>query len=104
MHFPIIYVAPSGIPGQITFTDVQLTRMTVQWEELPCSDRNGEITGYSIVYVSETTPSVTATSSNTRLVMEGLLPRTRYVFSVMARGASRFRNAIMFTATPTGGT
>jgi hypothetical protein len=42
-----VSAAPSGIPGPISFSDVNLTSITVQWTELPCSDRNGEITGYT---------------------------------------------------------
>ena len=99
--------APSGIPGSISFSDVNLTSITIQWTELPCSDRNGEITGYTVEYSSTTPPSHTNTvtvsgSSNTRLVVGGLLPRTSYTFSVRAQGAAQSRSGTRFTATPTG--
>ena len=98
--------APHGIPWLISFSDVNLTSITVQWTELPCSDRNGEITGYTVEY-SSTTPLHTNTaavsgSSNTRLVVGGLLPRTNYTFSVRAQGAAIARSGTRFTATPTG--
>ena len=38
---------PTGIPGPINFSNVNMTSITVQWTELPCSDRDGEITGYT---------------------------------------------------------
>ena len=86
-----MHSAPSGIPGPLSFSDVNLTSITVQWTELPCSDRNGEITGYTVEYSSTTPPhtnTVTVSgSSTTRLVVGGLLPRTSYTFSVRAAGA-----------------
>ena len=99
--------APSGILGRISFSDVNLTSITVQWTELPCNDRNGEITGYTVEYSSTTPPPHTNTfivsgSSNTRLVVGGLLPRTNYTFSVRAQGAANARSGTRFTATPTG--
>ena len=98
---------PSGIPGPISFSDVNLTSITVQWTELLCSDRNGEITGYTVEYSSTTPPPHTNTitvsgSSNTRLVVGGLLPRTNYTFLVRAQGAANARSGTRFTATPTG--
>ena len=102
----VMSAAPGGIPESISFTDVNLTSITVQWTELPCSDRNGEITGYTVEY-SSTTPLYTDTvnvsgSSNTRLVVGGLLPRTNYAFSVRAQGAANARSGTRFTATSTG--
>jgi hypothetical protein len=103
-----IDTAPSGIPGPISFTDVNLTSITLQWSELPCSDRNGEITGYTVEYSSTTPPhtnTVTVSgSSNTRLVVGGLLPRTSYTISVRAQGAAASGSATTSatTATPTG--
>ena len=99
--------APSGIPGPLTFSDVNLTSITIQWTELPCSDRNGEITGYTVEYSSTTPPPHTNTvtvsgSGTTRLVVGGLLPRTNYTFSVKAQGAAQSRNASRFTGTPSG--
>ena len=102
-----LHAAPSGIPGSLNFSDVNLTSITVQWTELPCSDRNGEITGYTVEYSSTTPPPHTNTvtvsgSSNTRLVVGGLLPRTSYNFSLRAQGAANTRSGTRFTATPTG--
>ena len=102
----LMSAAPSGIPDSISFNDVNLTSITIQWTELPCSDRNGEITGYTVEY-SSTTPLHTNTvtvsgSSTTRLVVVGLLPRTNYTFSVRAQGAAVARIGFRFTVTPRG--
>ena len=102
----ILSVAPSGIPGSIIFSDVNLTSITLQWMELPCSDCNRNITSYRVEYSSTTPPHtyiVTVSGSRmTRLVVGGLLPRTNYTFSVRAQGAAVARNGTSFTATPTG--
>ena len=95
-----LYAAPSGIPGSISFSDINLTSITVQWTELPCTDRNGEVTDYTVEYNSMT---VTASGSNNRrLVVGSLLPRTSYTFRVRADGASDSQSATQKTATPTG--
>ena len=50
------YTEPNGSPESIVFGTVTLTSITVQWTEVPCSDRNGEITGYTVEYSSTTPP------------------------------------------------
>ena len=56
-----------------------------------------DITGYTVEY-----NSMTVTVSESRLVVDGLLPRTIYTFSVRAQGAANSRSETSFTATPTG--
>ena len=95
----VLSAAPSGIPASISFSGVNLTSITVEWTELPCSERNGEITGYTVEYGSMM--ATVSDPSNRRLVVGGLLPRTRYTFSVRAQGAAMARSRTVFTATPT---
>ena len=69
-----------------------LTSITVQWGEVPCEDRNGEITGCIVEY-SSTSPShsgtLTVSGADTRTaVLGGLLPSTTYTITVRAQGAS----------------
>ena len=100
----VCLLAPSGSPESLSFSTVTLTSITVQWTEVPCSDRNGEVTDYTVEY-SSTTPYTTNTmsgSSSRELVVGGLLPRTSYTFTVRAEGASRSTSAATFTSTPTG--
>ena len=76
----------------------------MQWTEVPCSDRIEVITDYTVEY-SSTTPPTTNTMSGLRnraLVVGGLLPRTRYTFTVRAEGASHSTGVTVFTSTPTG--
>ena len=92
----------------MTFGATNVTSITVQWGEIPCSERNGEITGYTVQYNS-TQPAhnntVTVSGADTRtLVVGDLLPHTNYTFSVRAQGAnvSSSTSGIMSTAIPTG--
>ena len=101
-----MFPGPSGSPGSINFTDVNMTSITVQWTELPCSDRNSEIAGYTVEYSSTTPPHTSSAnvsgSNNTSLVVGGLLPRTSYTFRVRAQGADAARNGSQLTGTPEG--
>ena len=49
--FPLsLSPVPSAPPGGITAFNVAPTSFSVQWENVPCIQRNGEITGYSVRY------------------------------------------------------
>ena len=63
----------------------------MQWGEVPCEDRNGEITSYIVEY-SSTSPShsgtLTVSGSDTRTaVLGGLLPSTTYTVILRVEGA-----------------
>ena len=83
----LLSTAPSGPPGPITLVTVTPNSATVQWGEVPCLQRNGEITDYR----------VTATNSNRmeegtagvyvyarQATISGLTPSTQYTVSVAA--------------------
>ena len=40
--------APTGAPDGVSEVSVTANSITVQWGEVPCIDRNGEITGYTV--------------------------------------------------------
>ena len=49
---------PSAGPSSVTPTTVGTTSITIEWSELDCTDRNGDITGYIVRYgPTSTTPS-----------------------------------------------
>ena len=99
------YTDPNGSPESVSFGTATLTSISVQWTDIPCEDLNGgEITGYTVEYSSTTPPTTNTMSglSSRELVVGGLLPRTRYTFTVRAEGASRSTSATTFTSTPTG--
>ena len=57
--------------------------ITVQWGLVDCIHRNGDITGYSVQYVSENV-SVSGDSSGGMYVISGLMPSTAYSIQVAA--------------------
>ena len=88
-----MFAAPGGVPGSLRFSDSDSTRITILWEELPCSDRNGEITGYEVETATESSATqfhnktFTVSGSNiTQFEIHGLLSGINYTFSVRAVG------------------
>ena len=102
--YNVYITVPSGSPESVGFGTITLNSITVQWTEVSCSDRNGEITGYTVEYSSTIPPTADTMSgsSSRELVVGGLLPRTSYTFTVRAEGASHTTSATVFTSTPTG--
>ena len=104
------FLAPSGLPEIVYLRVEGVSRIAVEWEELPCQGHNGEITGYIVEYGSTMQSRgrrVTLLgSNNTRLELDGLLPRTNYTFTVRAVGdlalLSSSALATESTGTPTG--
>ena len=108
----ITTVAPTGSPSNVDTTVARnLTSITVQWGEVPCEDRNGEITGYIVEYVNSTqstfhrSGTITVSGADNRTtVISGLLPNTMYTISVRAQGAPglAFASGNHSTTHPTG--
>ena len=77
---------PSAPPGGITAFNVAPTSFSVQWETVPCIQRNGDITGYSVRYGvlgnggMETLTMVVPDILMTNLT--GLVPATSYLVQV----------------------
>ena len=79
--------APSGAPASVTETTVTSTSVTVQWEEVPCLDRNGEITDYQVVTVNSqgmTVGTADVDVAARQATISGLTPSTQYTVSVAA--------------------
>ena len=101
--------APVGSPSSLDVNVARtLTSITVQWGEVLCEYRNGEITG-NIVEYNSTSPShsgtLTVSGADTRTaVLGGLLPSTTYTIAVRAQGAPTIASVSDNRATtrPTG--
>ena len=91
-------VAPSGSPSSIMFSSPTLNSITVQWGEVPCEDRNGDITGYWVQYTADNPPhtsTMTVSGVDNRMaVVSDLLPRTSYSIFVRAEGPEGMSNAV----------
>ena len=79
--------APSRPPDGVSEVSVTVNSITVQWGEVPCMDRNGEITGY-IVEVTLSGMIVATENVNDgsarRGTVSGLTPSTQYTVSLQA--------------------
>ena len=49
----MILSAPSASPSSVNEIDVTVFTITVQWGMVPCSAKNGNITGYSVSYITD---------------------------------------------------
>ena len=76
-------IAPSAAPTSVSVSEVTSSSITVQWGAVPCIDRNGDITGYSVQYGSETM-SVSGDFSGGMYVISNLEPSAFYSIQVAA--------------------
>ena len=79
--------APSAAPDPVTVTGATSSSITVQWGEVECIDRNGEITGYSVRYSgggSTQTMSVSGDFSGGMYVISNLESSITYSIEVAA--------------------
>ena len=79
--------APTAPPASVTETTVTPNSVTVQWEEVPCLDRNGEITDYQVV--TRNSQGMTVGTADVDVAARqaticGLTPSTQYTVSVAA--------------------
>ena len=97
----------SSAPPQVSITGTGVTSISLEWDEVNCEDRNGEITSYSVRYEpSSSTPSQIAAAEGRALSIDGLLIHTSYSFRVAAvngNGTGVYSSAVIrTTAVPTG--
>ena len=77
--------APTASPENVTAEAIRFDMITVNWRQVPCLERNGEITGY-VVRASidgEVVASTGVGSANTA-TLTGLSPLQTYSLSVAA--------------------
>ena len=72
----VIPPAPSAPPNGVSVTVVNSTAVTVQWGMVPCIHRNGDITGYSVQYGTQTMSVMGGDAMEA--VITGLSPSTEY--------------------------
>ena len=101
--FVLSSTAPTGAPDGVSEVSVTANSITVQWGEVPCMDRNGEITGYT-VDATLSGGMVIATEnvdgSARRGTVSGLNPTTAYTVTVAAVnsvGSGTFSDGISIT-------
>ena len=80
-----MHVAPTAPPTSVSIIDCTPTTITVQWGEVECIHRNGDITGYSVrVVTSSERDRVISVGDVRQATISGLSPFTEYTVSVAA--------------------
>ena len=101
--FVLSSTAPTGSPDGVSDASVTANSITVQWGEVPCIDRNGEITGYR---VNATLSGMVVATENVNDgsaregTVSGLNPTTDYfvlVVAVNSVGSGPFSDGISIT-------
>jgi hypothetical protein len=83
----VYYVGPTGSPQNVTAAVIQSFNATITWEEVRCSERNGQVTGYQFsISSSEHIIEKTIMIESTRLsyAVSNLRPLTRYMICIKA--------------------
>ena len=83
--------APTEPPDGVSEGPVTANSITVQWGEVPCLHRNGEITGYIVDATLSGTVVATENvndGSARRGTVSGLIPATDYVVTVAAANSA----------------
>ena len=87
LFYVLLSTAPNSTVISLSAGTVTANSITVQWEELPCLHRSGEITGYAVVARTsgEDERVVNVNDGNARsAIVSGLTPNTQYTVSVTA--------------------
>ena len=80
----IFFAAPSGTPQEVTIVDTTSTNITLQWREVSCIDRNGDIIGYTVRYSISGSNITLRHYSDTVATLVELIPFTNYSIEVAA--------------------
>ena len=84
LFLSIFFAAPSGTPREVTIVDTTSTNITLQWREVSCIDRNGDIIGYTVRYSISGSNITIRHYSDTVATLVELIPLTNYSIEVAA--------------------
>ena len=81
--------APSDIVVSLRVTATSTTSITIAWGQVPCKNRNVEITQYALIYIpisggEEKATFTTDIKTNNESTITGLIPSTAYSIHVRA--------------------
>ena len=87
LNLHILFSAPSAAPEDIKLKGASSTSITVMWGPVPCDYRNGNITGYVVmyrIYGGGVFRNETNKESTMEFTINGLEPSTEYEIKVAA--------------------
>ena len=102
-------IVPSSAPRNVTAIAINSTAILVRWQEVVPEDRNGNITGYEVMYMPltdlmgslNTTPQVTQVTSDLSIVIGDLEEFIFYAVLVRASTSAGSGNFSDPTSTQT---
>ena len=95
----IFHVAPTEAPRDVT-PYITSRNITMTWDTIECIERNGIITGYTVVFQEQGGANVPGNTVNRTFSAEGLTPGTNYTFQVAGvndAGTGPFTNVTVIT-------
>ena len=93
---------PSGFPTKVNLVFVNVSAIDISWEDIPCTQKKGEILGYIVAYSvggSETNLMV----KQRRVTITGLKPLSKYsvkVAAVNSNGTGPFCHPVNVSTPP----
>ena len=101
-NYSIMPLVPSAPPTSVSVSDVTSSTISIQWGTVECIHRNGDITGYSVMYsvVGSGSVIVLPVVESSQITLSGLVSSTNYSIQVAAvnnAGIGVFSDAITTT-------
>ena len=78
-----MFKAPSGVPVSVSLIPINSTANNLTWNEVNCSQRNGLITGYTVM-ISNSSITYNLNSTERYIILNDLVFGTVYNISVAA--------------------
>ena len=101
-NYSIMPLVPSAPPTSVSVSDVTSSTISIEWGTVECIHRNGDITGYSVMYgvVGSGSVIVLPVVESSQITLSGLVSSTNYSIQVGAvnnAGIGVFSDAITTT-------
>ena len=77
----ISYIAPTGLPQNVNHS-ASSRAVNISWDAIECSERNGEVIGYSVEFQEEGGTSFYVSVAGQAFAASGLSPHQHYSISV----------------------
>ncbi len=85
VYVPSTYTVPISAPQNLQSIATSETSITVQWDAVPCIDRNSEIAGYMLRYGEASSEAIPRSGGEGGMyTITGLSPLTTYYIEVAA--------------------